>query len=88
MAQFQLQSEHIPEDLYWLYELVLLVSNILKSSNTPWASEERSHFWVKLGSTNFQNAWKPSFKISVNIYFVFTLEQDISGIIYNFHEKE
>ena len=22
MAQFQLQSEHIPEDLYWLYELV------------------------------------------------------------------
>ena len=22
MAQFELQSEHIPEDLYWLYELV------------------------------------------------------------------
>ena len=22
MAQFPLQSEHIPEDLYWLYELV------------------------------------------------------------------
>lgn len=22
MAQFQLSAEHIPEDLYWLYELV------------------------------------------------------------------